>query len=61
MSVDLAIDEAEGTWEDMVRELLEGPMDPSRVLTDCLGGGGCGCACMCRPACMSNCSCTNCC
>ncbi|EGE40078.1 hypothetical protein ACIBCC_30525 [Streptomyces griseus] len=42
-TVDLVVGDADESWEDLVRGLIEGPADPSRILTDC-GGNGCNCA-----------------
>lgn len=58
VAVDLVVDDAEASWEDLVLDLIAGPADPSRILTDCgacqslcggspgcLSGGGCGLSC----------------
>ncbi len=41
-AVDLVVGDADESWEDLVRDLIAGPADPSRILTDC-GGNGCTC------------------
>ncbi|MFJ4774550.1 hypothetical protein ACIP88_36520 [Streptomyces uncialis] len=51
-AVDLVVD-ADESWEDLVRDLIAGPADPSRILTDC---GGNGCSCMSGGGCGLNCN-----